>query len=296
MLTNIVVVAPPGAGWPDFEIPMFTPGPNGLFVSKVDGLTPVAKTVNTQPDASGEGEFFVGTQRGKRNIVLTIGMESRGFDVDFARNQLYGFFYTQGNLRLRFEFDNRDSVEIDGYPETHEGDRFVQDLETQISIICPKPNFIESISRTVHGGSEPNPVMVEVINGGDQSIGFLVKVTPSGPLDDFNVGQLIFHSAVPGAIPGEYFTSRELEIYAGVASDGYWTEDDDLWLDTRKGSKSVYFLNRLTGEKQNALRGMTDDSVWPILHPGLNVFSIRTPTSLATRGWDIFYQNEFAGV
>lgn len=294
MVTNVVVVAPPGVAWSDFSIPVLTPGANGLFISKIDGLTPVASNVITKNYGIGDGEYFAGSHRGKRNIVLSIGMESRAVDIDAVRADLYGFFYRDqpGSLKLRLEFDDRSPVEITAYLETHESDRFVQDMETQLSFICPKPNFLESALQTYSGVSGADPAMTDVPYFGDRSAGFLTQIMiPSAA--DIEIGTVILETAVEGSTPGVYSTIRRLEIYVG----DYFPEvetGEELWIDSRQGLKSVYIYNPDNDTRRNALKSMTDESRWPILHPGPNKFRVVTPSAI--RNWEISFHNEFGGV
>lgn len=295
MLTHVTVVPPPGAAWPEFTMPMFVPGDNGLFISKVEGLTPVAQNVVTKDYGVGDGEYFVGKHRGKRNIVLTLGMESRGIDIEAARGELYAFFYTQSSLKLRLEFDNREDVVIDGYPETHEGDRFVSDPETQISIICPRPNFIDPTEQTETGLASNDevgsPHLTPVEYYGDQSAGFRIRILPN-PTGVTELGLLVIHTGVLGAEPGEFFTQTFMHLQAS-GYDEPLTVDEEFWIDSRLGRKSVYILNPTTGERRNAMKGMS--GVWPILHPGLNQFEIYNDGT-KTNQWDIYFNYEYGGV
>ncbi len=289
MLTNVFVGLPSVS--PGFDIPVLAPGENGLFISKIEGLTPVTANVITKNYGIGDGEYFAGSHRGKRNIVLTIGIESRGLDVEAAREQLYGYFYTLDSLKIRFVFDDRPDVEIVGYPEAHESDRFSKDLEAQLSIICPKPNFIESDLQTYTGTSGASPAMTDVLYLGDRSIGFLTQViVPTS--GDIEIGEISFQSGIESS-PGVFSTSTTMEIVVGDYATPFVT-GEELWIDTRQGLKSVYIYNPTTDVRRNALKNMTDDSRWPILHPGLNKFRVITPT--VTRDWELTFHNEFGGV
>lgn len=287
MLTNVFVGLPKIS--PGYGIPVLTPGANGLFVSKIDGLYPVAANVATKNYGIGDGEYFGGSHRGKRNIVLTIGMESRGIDVEAARAELFGHFYSLDSLKLRFTFDDRADVEIIGYLETHESDRFVQDPETQISIICPKPNFIDPVVKTYTGTSGAAPPVTDVLYQGDRSAGFLTQVIiPTAA--DIEIGTITFKSAVVG----EYATSSALEVFIG-GYDTPFVLGEELWLDTRQGLKSIYIYNPTTLARRNALKSMTDESRWPVLHPGNNTFQVFT-ASTVIRDWVMTFQHEFGGV
>lgn len=284
MLTNVVVVAPLGASWPDFTIPVLASGgPNGLFLSKVDGLNPVQSAVTSQKYGIADGEYYTGSSVGKRNIVLYFGIESR-FDAEAARDQLYAFFLTKRPIRLRFVFDHRAPVEIEGYYETHEGDRFVQDLEMQISIVCPRPNFIDPAQQVAEGLTGIAPGWTMLLNNGNQSIGVLVRVSPD-PVDIL-IGEVIFEVMTPDG-----FSNRHLSITPNFVADPY-----EIILNSNQGAKGIQIWDPTTDDSLNGLIGMTEDSAWPILHPGGNSFRIRTPDSSTARQWTAWYYNEYGGV
>lgn len=291
MLTNVVVVAPPASTVDDFAIPMFYPGSDGLFLTKVDGLTPVDQTINTKEQV-GDGDYFVGKRRGKRNIVLYIGMESRGFDVEAARDKLYGYFHSDQSILIRLEFDNRPSVVIEAYPESHDGDRFVQDLEVQLSLICPRPNFVDPTLQTPSGLTTQFPDWVDIVNLGKESVGFQVQITPN--VGAVELGHLVYETAVESDTPGVFVTHHTLNIEAVYDVD--IAAGEVLILDSRVGSKSVYLFNPSTGAKRNAMRGIQNSDRWPILHPGVNKFRIANPGTSVDRVWNMVFQYEYGGV
>lgn len=294
MLTKVILVAAAGTTLENFEMPVLVPGEDGFCITKVDGLNPVPINVNTKVYGGGEGEYFIGQTRGKRNIVLSFAIESRGYNVDTIRNLLYGHFYTQGNLRLRFEFDNRDPVEIDAYPETQEGDRFVQDVEDQISLICPKPNFVSPDVQSDSGVTAIDPAMTELVTLGDRSVGLAVKIIPAIGYENA-IGNLVYETAVEGDTPGVYVTDHKLDIFPSDY-DPALVAGEELWMDSRLGRKGVYIYNPTTGAVRNALKGMTNASRWPILHPGPNKFRVYTPDAAIAHAWEVFWYDEFGGI
>ncbi len=199
MLTDVVVVSPPGAFWPDLVMKIY-PGPTDpLIIHDIKGLEPVAADVNTHAYGGGDGEFYAGSHIGKRNIVITFGLNDyAGSDsVAAARRALYFYFMPKSfKSKLRFVFDNRSSVEIEGYTESTEGDRFVQDPEMQVSFICPKPHFWALPVRQVSGksneanslvpyeGSAAGGFVLELLGGNDGYYGdvFIESKVPSEPL------------------------------------------------------------------------------------------------------------------
>ena len=120
MLTMVSVVPPPGAFWSILQIPVLAPDSGGVFIEKVDGLEPVTAEITTNGYNELDGEFFVNSRVPKRNIVLHTILENRDISVAEGRRQLYGYFMPQMNVVLQFDFDDRDSVQIEGYVESFE--------------------------------------------------------------------------------------------------------------------------------------------------------------------------------
>lgn len=302
MLTQVVRVSPPGATYPDFEMPVLVPDSTGLFINQIEGLEPVAENITTKAFAGGSGEYFVGRQRGKRNIVLHFGFETQGYDVGAVRESLDGQFFSDGNtlITFRFVFDDRDPVLISGYTETIEGDRFSADLDFQVSIICPKPNFIAEAVSTATGFTDYDPDWTTLTTLGNRDCGIAVQLIPEPGLED-NIGNdMTYITAVPTSDPDVYRAMNALEINPHTADlPEPMQPDEEFWMDSRLGQKSVYIWTPGDGSVRNALRGMTQDSTWPKLFPGDNVFRITNPywaAGVHPMAWTAYWYDEFGGI
>lgn len=302
MLTQVVRVSPPGATYPDFVMPVLALDSTGLFISQIEGLDPVPENITTKAFAGGSGEYFVGRQRGKRNIVLHFGIEAQGYDATAVRESLDGQFYSDGDseITLRFVFDDRDPVLISGFAETIEGDRFASDLELQISVICPKPNFIAEAVSTATGMTDSDPDWTTLTSLGNRDCGLAVQLIPEPGLED-NIGNdMTYISAVESSTPGVYRAMNALEINPYTADLAEPMQpDEEFWMDSRLGRKSVYIWAPGDGSVRNALRNMTQDSRWPKLFPGPNVFRITNPywaPGVHPMAWTAYWYDEFGGI
>src|SRR5207237_9846021 len=141
------------------------------------------------------------------NIVLHMVLESgRDQSVSDLRRKLYGYFMPKLPVTLQFDFTDRDSVNISGYAEDYQGDRFSQDPNAQVSIICPMPNFQAIAPVVVSGVSSyaAEPPWYNVLNAGDQAIGMQLRiVNDSADELDFN-GSLIIERTIESP-PGEFY-------------------------------------------------------------------------------------------
>lgn len=301
MLTQVVWVPPVGISFAEYEMPMFVPNADGVFIEEIEGLGPVEDTISTKAFGSGDGEYFVGRNRGKRNIVLHFGFESQGYDVSEARDKLDRTFYTVGDVRfrLRFEFDDKDPVQIEGFLETTEGNRFASDPEASLSIICPKPNFVSVSPSFATGETDHTPDLVNLTNNGNREVGLAVKIIPEAGLEDHFANTLIYESKIDVG-GGVYQAINALQVRG-------WTQDlpepmeagEEFWMDSRLGKKSVYIYNPADGSVRNAMRNMTNDSRWPKLYPGTSKFSIASPywaQGAHPMTWQAFWYDEFGSI
>jgi hypothetical protein len=140
LLTSVEVVPPLGASFEGLVMPVQGSSPDDpIFVRNVEGLSPVDAEVNSQGYGQVDGEYYVGSRVGKRNIVLTLGLNV----VDVSLPIIYAYFKTKNGVTLKFNVDGWPNapVYIDGFVETCTYNHFVQDPEVQVSILCPKPNL-----------------------------------------------------------------------------------------------------------------------------------------------------------
>lgn len=302
MLTKVSVVPPPGAFWSILEIPVLVPDPSsGVFVEKVDGLEPVQAEVTTNAYNEADGEFLVGSRVPKRNVVLHLIMErnSNYFSVAEVRRNLYGYFMPKMNVLLQFDFDDRDPVQIEGWVESFEGDRWANDPNVSVSIICPKPNFLGIDTITATGDSEvgSDPPLTNVLNEGDRMVGFQLRVVNNSGIE-FN-GDIHIERFVESS-PGVYFSTQKLWLDDVTLEDS--SSGNFMWVDTNQGQKVAEV--RDGGDNDAVVRkllgGMTDDSSWPVLWAAMNKFRVVTTGTTGWAGehlnWYLTYRFAYGGV
>jgi len=290
VLTSIDYVAPPGATWPNYRFYMTPPDAfEPVHIRNVTGLDPVIATVNTRGFGVVDGEFYVGSSVPKRNIVITMGLNTIGgaATVSGARDLLYRYFLPKSLVKLQFNFDNRDPVQIDGYMESLTGDRFSQDPEMQLSVICPKPNFLSFTDYIFFGesSSSDTPNEEEILYLGDAGAGFVFEME-AGSSEVFS-GDIEVRKRV-----------GESTGFAAMNFNGvYIPQDWTLVIDTRQGHKRVEAVpppEDDESEKINQFATMDDVTYWMQIFAGTNNFSVKA-TGIS-RDWRITYRNEFVGV
>ena len=98
---------------------------------------------------------------------------------------LYKYLLPEQWTRLRFFSDHLPTVDIAGVVETFEPNIFSQDPEIQVSILCPKPDFVDIeatfLTGTVDSGGTIDELEIDYI--GTVATGFELRIHSS---DDLN--------------------------------------------------------------------------------------------------------------
>lgn len=284
MLTTVVFRSSNSDFYPDLTIPVVDPSPDQpLFIHNITGLEPPPATINSRGYGSINGEFYVGSHIGKRNIVFTFGLnETSGYaSVSNARSVLSGYMMVQGQVLLRFLSNDRAPVDIEGYVETWTPNRFSQEPEVQVSIICPKPNFtaIEPKEFTGLASDDPDDVVVPYHGTLATGIELVMDLPGSGLLGSIFVEI--------GLFPGSY---REFEIEEVVSYVG-----DTFAMDSRANNKFVK-QRQLEGDDINLFSFVTNTAFWPYVQPADNLFRVRTPDSEEELEWTLTIIEQFASI
>lgn len=292
MLTAVSVVPPVGAFWPALTIPVQQPNADpGVFAEKIDGLEPVAAEISTNSYNQLDGDFYVGSRVPKRNIVLHLVMETgRDNSVSDIRRNLYGYFMPKMNITLQFDFTDRASVQIDGYVESWDSDRWSNDPDAAISIVCPKPNFRATSPTTVTGYSiyGDDPTVHDVLNIGDRMVGFEMGISNPITNDTDFSGSIHIERMIEGSTPGEYFSIQKLYLDNTIGNiylpQGIFRT---VYVNTKQGEKTAEIRQDFedgAGEvmTDNLLGNMTEDSGWPVLWSAMHKVRVITTD---TDGW-----------
>lgn len=266
---------------PTLSLGGFMPSDDPVHIRNIEGIGPVKAEITTTPSGTSRGETYQGSSTGKRNVVLTLGLNPDWSTqtISGLRNLLYSYFMTEQWCKLRFFSDELPTVDIEGYVESFEPNIFAQDPEYQISIVNDKPDFIEIDATIFKGTVDDGSTWLEVNYEGSVSSGLEIRVDRS--------------VAVP-AYSGPVIIS--VENFKGVQT----ITVDPVTVDTTKsfkvssvqGHKRAQSEALLDGSVINLLKGMT--GVWPELQPGDNLVNVKAATPGQT--WTLAYFNRFGGL
>lgn len=254
-----------------------------IHIREITGLGPVKADVSTSPYGSLDGEFYTGSNLGKRNIVITVGFNPDWVEHTVAslRDKLYGYFMTKQPVTLRFFRDTGPTVEINGVVESCEPNIFTQDPEVQISVICPLPDFVAVPQSQVSGMASDNPDSVDFTVVGNVPTSVLLEVTAAAGAPTYDgLINLELKTLAPGA--------KNFKV-TGTVAPGITTTIDS----TRGGKKAEVDYGT---EKTNILNSMTADSVWPALAPGTNKVRVLLDAGAVAKPWTMTYFERFGGL
>lgn len=279
MLTSVETVPPPGALFSGLVLPIVDSDPDApIVIRDIKGIGPVDAAVSTQAyDAITDGEYYIGSKRGKRNITMLLGVNDVDvgqpiIDLELAPKSLM--------LTFKFNFDNRESVYIDGWIESAPNDHFTDDPQVPVSIICPKPNF-RSVEMTQTGVTGATPTEFEY--GGNRNAGIVANLD----IDDTALSGDILFEVQNAAFSFGY---RHFELLDAIVS-----ANKHLILSTIQGQKRIR-EEALAVDPISMLGYMSEDSYWLELWPGTNLFRVRTPDDATERNWVLTYTEQFGSI
>lgn len=255
-----------------------------IQIKNIDGLGPVAAAISSTAYGSTDGEVLNGVSVGKRNIVITFGLNPNWADQTMAtlRKALYQYFMPKLEVTLRFHSSHMPVVEIKGVVESMDPPLFAKDPQIQVSIICVKPYFMDVVDSVIFGTTiainDPARDLIEY--SGSVETGFKLKVTSTTAVPDFGGSVQIVNSApytdVFGVGPLVISATRYLDV------------------STVLGDKRVHERPIGEGESINLLSRLSAPSKWLTLNPGANRFAVwSTDPGLS---WELTYRARYGGL
>jgi hypothetical protein len=249
----------------------------GYSVRDMDGLDPVKASVVSSQFANSDGEQYQSSRREKRNIVMTLGLESDYVtnSVRELRKQLYAFFNPKNFVNLRFYDDEGLTVSIDGRVETISSKLFSDEPTAEISILNFDPDFLNVAPSTFPGSTVSSTTTSLIQYAGDIETGMVLTLNVNRTLTEFT----IYNTGEDGIV-------QSLDVQASFVSG------DVVTVSTVSGNKYV----RLTrsGITSSILYGMSTQSDWVEFVPGDNDF--RVYATGAAIPYTITYTERYGGL
>lgn len=251
-----------------------------IQIRNIEGIGPVNASVNTTPYGSIDGESYSGSTVGKRNIVLTLGLNPNWVDqsVESLRQMLYAYFMPKKSITIHFFSTHLPEIIIAGYVESATPNIFSKDPEMQISIICPNPDFVSVDPTVFTGATISTPALSFIDYEGTVPTGFVLKVESSVLLPTYedSVG-----------ISVEADTLMNFGVNRVLIDSTQYLEMSSV--QGQKYIRTVDLSNVIT-----SLMGEIGDSDWPHLDHGMNGFEVTT--DIEGLDWTLTYYERFGGI
>lgn len=258
------------------DLPTFDATPSDPFVFKgAEGLGAVDRTVSISK-AYNQASILQSIQPQNRVVVIRIGLNpswDTGQTASELREMLYAMLtggYANAPVTLSV-MDGEDVLcLVDGHVEKLEPLMFTKDPEVQLTLSCLSPYF-RAPEATFPVLSGLDKTVPEIMNTGTAPSGF-----------DF---QIEFTAALT------YWQIENEREDLRMRVEHNFVIGDQLRLITIVGGKAVQLVHG--GDVSSLLKGLTVESGWHQLYPGLNRFY----TSSASFNWvDFSYTAQYQGV
>lgn len=268
---------------PELALGGFMPSDDPVQVRNIEGLGPVKADITSTALASGRGEQHQGTFTGKRNIVMTLGLNPDWENETMAtlRQRLYTYLMPEQWTKLRFFSSHLPTCDIEGIVESFEPNMFSEDPEIQVSVICHKPDFVDVDATIFNGVVDDGTEELSFEYIGSVPTGFEVRIDGSTDLPAYT-GDITVVNKTP--IEPQMFQVIDVTINALKF----------FKLTSIRNQKRVANLSTAGGVVTNLMAKMTDESVWPEIRMGENNFSVAAETP--GQVWTLAYFNRFGGL
>jgi hypothetical protein len=207
-----------------------------------------------------------------RNVVVKLGLtpDYAAYSAYDLRDQLYGYFMPKSEVTLRFTMYNKftdnyveqnKDLYISGYVESFEVDQFVKDPTVDLSLMCYRPELVDSNPVVFEGTTVSDLTEVAVPYEGTIPTGFVFTLYPDRTIDDF----AIYHRPGNQKLYSVNFTEELLA-------------DDVIVISSVRGDKYVTLFR--DGFEYQRLYSLSPASNWLELHRGgnhLRVYSAGAP-------------------
>lgn len=259
-------------------------------VTSIEGLTPPQANINTAINANFDGSVFRSSRLTDRNIVITLAIEG---DAEANRIELYRYIKAKKQCTIYYRNGRRD-VSIIGYVESLNVGIFEQKEIAQVSILCPKPYFVDVVNTildmsAISSGFEfPFSIDSEGIEFSTLAVGTESIVQNLGNVETGAV--IVFHATGIASNPVIYnldtaeFFKVNIDMSAG----------DLLVISTIKGEKTVTAI--LSGIEWNYINSMVQGSSWIQFESGANTMLYNADSHPENLECMISFNNLYEGV
>lgn len=276
---------------------------HGLVIFNMSGLGPAKATVNGQGGPNFDGVRVSSTRVDARHITMTLAVSEHITSLEeTAKDKIYTFFPIKQQIIFGIETDSKD-VYTAGIIESNEFNQFAKVENAVISIYCPNPYFIdtEEIVVTISAdGAIPLfefPFSNESLSDPLMQFGYITDL-PTGFIDYYGEVEtgadiiLEFLGAATDIVITNTNGAQQMTI--DLSTVGPTQNYDQIFINTRVGEKSIYFVRNQVWTNMINDVGIDDD--WIQLRPGNNTVIINAATGVDNINTEVRYRPLREGV
>lgn len=275
---------------------------HGLVIFNMSGLGPAKATVNGQGGPNFDGVRVSSVRLDARHMTITLAVKGFGNVEETAKDKIYTYFPIKKQILVGIETDTKD-VYIPAIVESNEFNQFAKIENAVISLYCPFPYFIDREESSALIRSDAViplfqfPFSNESLTDPLLQFGYFTAL-PTAFIEyrgevktgvDINIE---FLGAVTEIVITNTNGAQQMTI--DVSGVGPTQAGDQIFINTRVGEKSIFFIRN--GTWTNILNYVGIDDDWIGLEPGNNIIIMNATTGVDNMETEILYRSLREGV
>lgn len=275
---------------------------HGIVVFNMTGLGPSKATINGQGGPNFDGIRVDSTRLDARHIVITLAVTTTGDSEEEAKDKIYTYFPIKQQIVFGITTDSKD-VYTGAYVESNEFNQFAKVENAVISLYCPNPYLIDILSKKTVAASN---YAIPFFEFPFQNSSLYTKNIIFGVIADLPTAYINYAGEVEtgmdivlefsGAATAIVLTNSlaQQQMTIDVTGVGPTQAGDQIFINTRRGEKSIYFVR--SGVWTNMLNYVGLDDDWLQLKPGVNTIIVNATTGISNIDTYIEYRPLREGV
>ena len=275
---------------------------HGLVIFNMSGLGSPKATVNGQGGPNFDGVRVNSLRVDARHMTMTLGVQGTGMIEEAAKDLIYTYFPVKQQVILGIETDTKD-VYIPAIVESNEFNQFAKIENAVISLYCSFPYFIDRLEENVIISPDSAiplfefPFSNESLTVPQIEFGYITAL-PTAFIDyrgEVKTGLDIaiqFLGAVTEIVITNTNGAQQMTI--DISSVGPTESGDQIFINTRVGEKSIYFVRDSIWTNLINYVGIDDD--WIQLLSGNNAIIINATSGIDNMETELIYRSLREGV
>ena len=279
----------------------------GLLIFNLEGLGPPKASINSSGGPNFDGVRVSSVGADARHLLMTLAVPGGGISEEEAKAKIYRFFPIKQEIVFGIKTD-RKNVYIPAIVEENEYNQFAKVENAVISLFCPQPYFVDAIEQIVHIFGDSSMPLFEFPFENDSLItkelefGYITEI----PMADITYAgevrtgldiTLEFSDYVNNVVIANTNGSQQMTLDFTNAEThfGFSVRDgDQVYINTRRGEKSIYFVRDT--EWFNMINGVGINDDWIELLPGENIIIITAGVGIDYVETELRFRNLSEGV